>query len=74
MDATLNALAHKLRFEMLAEEARNQASEPEWDVTLQSRLGDLLVAVGQKLQASSPHAQAVSNEGVYATLGCDTCV
>jgi hypothetical protein len=69
MDTTMNALAHKFRFETLAETARHRGINSEQDNTLRHRLGSLLVSAGQKLQA-----QAISEEGGHLSLDTDMCI
>jgi hypothetical protein len=69
MDPTWNALAHKLRFEMLAETDASKSNN-----TVLHQLGSLLVSAGQKLQASGWNRQAAFESEGYPLLNNDVCV
>jgi hypothetical protein len=69
MDPTLNALAHKLRFEMLAENDASKSSS-----TVLHQLGSLLVSAGQKLQAGGSNRQAAFESDGYPLWDSDACV
>ena len=59
MDATLNALAYKLRAEISEQASHHQEIYLQEVHRMRYGLGSLLVSVGQKLQAGELHTQTL---------------
>lgn len=58
MDPTLHALAHKFRANAQDDAPDAEASAPMLTTRLRHRVGDVLVSVGQRLQANTPDGHA----------------
>ncbi|MBX3063101.1 MAG: hypothetical protein KF726_09000 [Anaerolineae bacterium] len=72
----MNSLAYKFLAEMPDEVETEQDREPklEWHTGLRNRMGDLLVTLGQKLQASGLNTQVRFEDSNYLALEDDACI
>ena len=75
MDPYLNSLAYRLLAETIPEPRtpQIQAHHREWGKRLLRRLGGLLVALGQKMQASGLDVQAAFEDTGYRSLDDEVC-
>jgi len=69
MDPMLNSLAHKRQQEALEESARQEARTSTQRANPLHRLGNLLVTIGQRLQANRLEPQ-MADDSAYPTEAC----